>query len=89
MLKHDVEYRTQVLFELFQLNFVGSFIKILKQFNHLYNDIKIILGNILQILTKFGTEVENLHEKIINYFTQLLQIILKQKIFFGLRNNNK
>lgn len=43
----------------------------------------------LEILTNFGLEIEYLHEKMINYFTQLLQIIPKQKILFGLKNNKK
>ena len=44
-LKHKAGYHSHILFEPVRPSFVGSFLRFLKQFNHLYSDIEIDLDN--------------------------------------------
>ena len=72
--KSKAEYRSRLLFETIRPSFVGSFLRFSKQLNHLYVDIEIDLDNISKQFKDVGHETGHLHEKMIDNFSEPLEI---------------
>ena len=77
-LKRKVEYRSHVLFEPVRPSFVESFLKFLKQVNHLYSDIEINVNNISESVTCFEEGNDFLEEMMTKNISQPIAIILEQ-----------
>ena len=84
--KSKAEYRSRVLFETIRPSFVGSFLRFSKQLNHLYVDIEIDLDNISKQFKNFGNETGHLHEKMINNFSESLEIFKYWAKLCGVRS---
>ena len=82
-LKHKAEYYSHVLFEPARAMFFGSFVRLFKQYNHLYSDIE-IHQNFWQILSS-QQEIYMRKWKI----SEPLEIIPEQKYSSDVTNISK